>query len=407
MTNSADQPGKTPTPPHAGSVPLEAILRTEELGRRAYRAPDYETENRALAKVVRALAEAPATILQTLADTLLEVFNADSAGMSLLTEDADRFYWPAIAGAWSPHLGGGTPRDFGPCGDVLDCNEPMLFTRWEQRYPYLSEATPLAEEGLLVPFHVNGKAVGTIWAIAHDDRRKFDGEDLRQLQSLGKFASAAYQAVQLQHAEQARRDLAGVNRSQQLLIDELNHRVKNTLATVQSIAAHTLTSSQATVEKKTFEGRLIALSHTHDLLSSRSWESLSFQELLHQELDPFGCKGGGACTLEGSDLQISPKMGLALALALHELVTNAAKYGALSKPSGRVHVSWRIDRSSTSEVLRLDWTETGGPPVVAPVREGFGLTTLKRGLAIELDGEVTIDFPSAGLVCTMGIPLFQ
>jgi two-component sensor histidine kinase len=407
MTSSTDQPGKTPTPSRAGLVPLSAIVRTEELERRPYRAPDYEKENRALAKVVGALAEAPATILQTLVDTLLEVFKSGSAGMSLLCEEGDRFYWAAIAGAWSPHLGGGTPRDFGPCGDVLDCDGPILFTRWEQRYPYLSEATPLAEEGLLVPFHVNGKAVGTIWAIAHDDRRKFDGEDLRQFQSLGKFASAAYQAVQLQHAEQARRDLTGVNHSQQLLIDELNHRVKNTLATVQSIAAHTLTSSQVAVEKKTFEGRLIALSHTHDLLSLRRWESLSLQELLHQELDPFGCEDGGACTLDGSDLQISPKMGVALALALHELVTNAAKYGALSTLAGRVHVFWRIDRCLTSEVLRLDWTEAGGPLVVEPEREGFGLTTLKRGLAIELDGEVTIDFPSAGLVCTMRIPLLQ
>lgn len=406
MTSSADQPSKTPTQ-LVGSVPLEAILRTEELARRSFRAPDHETENRALAKLVRALAEAPATILQALADTLLEVFNAHSAGMSLLTEEGDKFYWPAIAGAWSPHLGSGTSRDFGPCGDVLDRNEPMLFTRWDRRYPYLSAATPLAEEGLLVPFSVDGKVVGTIWAIAHDDSRKFDAEDLRQLQSLTQFASAAYQAVQLQHAEHARRDMARLNQSQQLLIDELNHRVKNTLATVQSIAAHTLTSSHAAVEKKTFEARLIALSRTHDLLSSRSWESLSLQELLHQELDVFGCGDCGPCTLDGSDLQISPKMGLALALALHELATNAAKYGALSMLAGRVHVSWRLDRSSTPEVLRLDWTETGGPRVVEPGREGFGLTTLKRGLAIELDGVVTIDFPSAGLVCTMGIPLYS
>ena len=404
MTSIDDQPG---TRPDAGSVPLEAILRTEELGRRPYRAPDYETENRALAKLVRALAEAPATILQTLADTLLEVFKADSAGMSLLTEEGDRFYWPAIAGAWSPHIGSGTTRDFGPCGDVLDCNEPMLFTRWDRRYPYLTEATPLAEEGLLVPFDVHGKTVGTVWAIAHDDTRKFDAEDLRQLQSLSQFASAAYQAVQLQHAEQARRDLAGLNRSQQLLIDELNHRVKNTLATVQSIAAHTLTSLEAAEEKKTFEGRLIALSHTHDLLSSRGWESLSLRELLLQELDPYGCGDAGPCTLDGSDLQISPKMGLAMAIALHELATNAAKHGALSTRSGRVHVSWRIDRSVTPQVLRLDWTETGGPPVAEPTRDGFGLTTLKRGLTYELDATVTIDFPSAGLVCTMAIPLFQ
>jgi GAF domain-containing protein len=90
----------------------------------------------------------------------------------------------------------GTPRDFGPCGDVLDHNVPILFTHWERRYPYLSMALPLADEGLLIPFYVNGKAVGTIWAIAHNSRRKFDAEDLTLLESLGHFASAAYQTVE-------------------------------------------------------------------------------------------------------------------------------------------------------------------------------------------------------------------
>ncbi len=178
-----------------GAVPLESILCTEELYRRPSRPPDYEKENRALATLVSALADSPGTILQTLAEQVLEVLKADSAGLSLLTKDEKRFYWAAIAGAWQPHIGGGTPRDSGPCGDVLDRNLPMLFTHWERRYPYLSPATPLAEEGLLVPFHVHGKAVGTIWAIAHSNRRNFDAEDLRLLQSLGRFASAAYQAV--------------------------------------------------------------------------------------------------------------------------------------------------------------------------------------------------------------------
>jgi PAS domain S-box-containing protein len=178
-----------------GAAPLESILRTEELHRRPWRPPDYEKENRALVALVSALADSPGTILQTLAEKVLEVLPADSAGLSLLTKDEKRFYWAAIAGAWQPHIGGGTPRDFGPCGDVLDRNVSMLFTHWEQRYPYLRPATPLAEEGLLVPFYVNGKAVGTIWAIAHNDRRKFDAQDLRLLERLGRFASAAYQAV--------------------------------------------------------------------------------------------------------------------------------------------------------------------------------------------------------------------
>ena len=186
-------PIKTSIP--QGPASLKSILCTEELFNRPSRPGDHAKENAALTALVGALANSPSTILQTLADKVLDALKVDSAGLSLLTKDATRFYWAAIAGAWRPHTGGGTPRNFGPCGDVLDRSVPMLFTHWERRYPYLSAATPLAEEGLLVPFFVNGKAVGTIWAIAHSPQRKFDAEDLRLLESMGRFASAAYQTV--------------------------------------------------------------------------------------------------------------------------------------------------------------------------------------------------------------------
>ena len=185
-----------------GLVPLEAILCTEELQQRPSRPPDYESENRALVALAQALADSPRTILQTLAEKIMDVLEADSAGVSLLSEDEQSFFWSAIAGAWQPHLGGGTPRNFGPCGDVLDCNAPQLFKHPERRYGYFLATTPPAEECLLVPFYLEGKAAGTIWAIAHDDRRKFDSEDLRQLESLGRFASAAYQAQILGAREQ-------------------------------------------------------------------------------------------------------------------------------------------------------------------------------------------------------------
>ena len=109
---------------------------------------------------------------------------------------------------WKPHIGGGTPRDFGPCGDVLDRNAPLLFRRLERRYTYFLPVTPPIEECLLVPFYVEGRAVGTIWAIAHDERRKFDAEDLRQLESLGRFASAAYQTRELLQVQDSRHSAA-------------------------------------------------------------------------------------------------------------------------------------------------------------------------------------------------------
>jgi hypothetical protein len=132
------------------AAPLESVLRTEQLRERSQRSPDYATENRMLASLVQTLADSPRTILQTLADKIVEVLQPGSAGLSLLTKDGKRFHWAAIAGVWSPHLGGGTPRDFGPCGDVLDRNVPLLSAHFERRYPYLATATPLAEESLLL-----------------------------------------------------------------------------------------------------------------------------------------------------------------------------------------------------------------------------------------------------------------
>jgi PAS domain S-box-containing protein len=187
--------------PEAGA-PLESILCTEELQRRRSRPSDYEKENRALVALMGALSDSPSTIFQTLAETILDITQCDSAGLSLLTVDGKspdacgkQFYWPAIAGMWNPHVGGGTPRNFGPCGDVLDQNRTLLFRHFERRYPYLLPVIPAAEECLLVPFHVGGKAVGTIWGIMHSDRRTFDAEDDRVMASLGTFASSAYQAV--------------------------------------------------------------------------------------------------------------------------------------------------------------------------------------------------------------------
>lgn len=201
MTNSVES-YDVPVENHLPGAPLESILCTEELHRRPSRPPDHQKENCALVKLVSALADSPSTIFQTLAETIQDVTQCDSSGLSLLTKDGktpdvdgQRFYWPAICGIWNPHVGGGTPRNFGPCGDVLDQNRTLLFTHFERRYPYLMPVNPAAEECLLVPFYVGGKAVGTIWGIMHSDRRKFDAEDDRVMASLGKFASSAYQAL--------------------------------------------------------------------------------------------------------------------------------------------------------------------------------------------------------------------
>jgi C4-dicarboxylate-specific signal transduction histidine kinase len=238
-----------------GAVPLESILCTEELHSRPSRPPQYEEENCALVKLIGALADAPQTILQTLAEIILNITQCDSAGLSLLTRDGitpdvwgNKFYWPAIVGMWNPHIGGGTPRNFGPCGDVLDKNCTLLFRHFERRYPYLLPVSPAAEECLLVPFYVAGEAVGTIWAIMHSDRRKFDAEDDRVMASLGKFASSAYQTLmhiedlkfQVSKREKAETELRkltdGLEAEVRLRIKELE-RSKALLAEAQHLSS--------------------------------------------------------------------------------------------------------------------------------------------------------------------------
>jgi GAF domain-containing protein len=179
--------------PAAGTPELHSMLSTAELEQRPSRSPDYEAENRALIALAGDLATSPDSILQKLADTALTLCRAHSAGLSLL-EDADQrqnFHWRAIAGRWAEHIGGGTPRDFGPCGIVLDRNTALLCSHPERDFPYFADVTPGVEEALLIPFYVRGEAVGTIWVVAHDTSRRFDWEDLRVMTNLAAFAAAA------------------------------------------------------------------------------------------------------------------------------------------------------------------------------------------------------------------------
>ena len=183
---------------------LRSMLSIEELLRRPSRPPDYEADSSALVALAQSMAASPEGILQKLAETALTLCGGHSAGLSLL-EDGDQrshFHWRAISGQWAPHLDGGTPRDFGPCGTVLDQAAPMLCSHPELDFPYWASVYPVLEEALLVPFYVNGEATGTIWVVAHDSSRRFDAEDLRLLTSLGAFASAGYQAYLSVNASQ-------------------------------------------------------------------------------------------------------------------------------------------------------------------------------------------------------------
>jgi diguanylate cyclase len=191
-------------------------------------------------------------------------------------------------------------------------------------------------------------------------------------------------------------------RRQRLLINELNHRVKNTLATVQSVAAQTARRSE-TIQtfQESFDSRLIALSATHNALTRGGWEGASLREILHGELEPYGEE---RWALEGQDVHLEPRRAISLGMVFHELATNAAKYGALSGPEGRVVVSWALRAGADAPAfLELSWREAGGPPVRPPSRRGFG-SRLIGAMEVELAAQVELRYEPGGVSCTLRLP---
>lgn len=497
----------------AAQPPLLVSMRpTAELSRRPSRRPNYEAENRALVTLSAAMAGSPEGILQKLAEAALSLCRAHSAGLSLLEEgdQKSRFHWRAIAGRWSPHVNGGTPRDFGPCGTVLDRNIPMLCSHPERDFPYWEDVSPALEEGLLVPFYINGEAHGTIWVVAHDGSRRFNSEDLRIMQSLGAFAASAYQTLlsldatrraeleirdcvenasvgmhwvgpdgiilwanrtemellgftkdeyigrhiaefhadrpaiediltrlsngETLHSYEARlrckdgsirhalissnvlwkgdefvhtrcftRDITERKESEAqiaFLAREAEHRTKNILATVQA-TVHLTQSDTPAALKEAILGRIQALAGVHRLFVESRWAGAELRSIAAEELSPYRQDGDVRVRIDGPNLLLEPNTAQAIAVTLHELSTNAAKYGALSVPEGQVHVEWS---QSTDKNITLRWREEGGPLVTPPARKGFGTRVLDTMIRGQLKGEMRLDWRPEGLVCEITLP---
>lgn len=201
-------------------------------------------------------------------------------------------------------------------------------------------------------------------------------------------------SVSLDISERKRSDV-----QRQLLINELNHRVKNTLATVQSIALQTLRGAASTAEARdALSDRLVALAKVHDVLTRESWEGADLRDIVANATEPHG--GAERFSLDGPPVWLSPALSLSLSLALHELATNAAKYGALSHEGGRVTIAWQVAEAR----LTLRWAESDGPPVKPPTREGFG-SRLIRSLSAEIGATATVDYAPQGVICVIEAPL--
>ena len=199
-------------------------------------------------------------------------------------------------------------------------------------------------------------------------------------------------------------DITERKRQQQhreLLLNELNHRVKNTLATVQSFAVQTLRSAPTLTEgRRAFEARLIALSRAHNVLTRENWEGAGLHEVIAEALGAYvGERENPRVRFAGPEIRLQPKAALAISMALHELATNAVKHGALSNAAGRVGLDWDI--VGEAPMLNIRWVETDGPAVASPSKRGFGSRMIEQGLAQDLGGEVRLAFDNQGVVCTI------
>jgi two-component sensor histidine kinase len=216
--------------------------------------------------------------------------------------------------------------------------------------------------------------------------------ELAETLEVRQALQAAAAALRERDAERAR-----ASHRQQLMIHELNHRVKNTLATVQSLAWHSLGRSQAEPRAKVFTERLLALSKAHDLLSERVWENAELAQVVSRTLEPHGSRAQA----KGPAVLLSPKAAVTISMLLHELATNAAKYGALSVPEGRLDVAWALAAGE----LRLDWREQGGPPVAPPQQAGFGSRLIRTTVERDLLGRIALDYRPEGLAVSAAFPL--
>ena len=230
-------------------------------------------------------------------------------------------------------------------------------------------------------------------------RRKKDGTQIHVSLTISPVKDMRGRIV---GASKIARDISERKRAEaakELLLHEIKHRVKNTLGTVQAIAAQTFRDGPR-AEREAFSGRLRALSSAHDLLTQHDWDQVSIQGMIRRALSPFRENRVERFTLEGEDAILSANRALLLAMTIHELATNAVKYGALSGESGTVCLAWHIVKTDKDRKLWLEWREQGGPPVQPPSRKGFGSTLIERAVEAE-QGRSCFEFRPEGVVCTL------
>jgi PAS domain S-box-containing protein len=323
---------------------------------------EISANERRLSEILQAL---PAAIYTTDADGKITFFNQAAADLAGREPELGSDEWCV---SWKLFRPDGTPLPHDEC--------PMAVALRENRPVRGAEAIAERPDGTRTPF------------VPYPTPLR-DGE--------GRLVGAINMLVDISDRKEA-------EARQKVLIDELNHRVKNTLATVQSLARQTAKHALDMPDfGETFEARLLALARAHDLLTDRNWMSAPLEKLLEDIVAPYA-GGGERLRLEGPHVDLNPRAALSMTMVLNELATNAAKYGSLSKNSGTLSVDWRLSDGADA-TLELNWLERGGPRVMAPARQGFGTRLIERCVNRDLEGQLDLQFTEKGAECRIDVPL--
>ena len=318
--------------------------------------------------------------------------------------DDKRQFFKSLHGLQGPaSVARQTPLSHSFCQHVVIARSPLIVTDAEND-PRVCDNLAIPDLGvkayLGVPLTLpSGHVIGSLCAIDTSPRPWSDTD----LKSLSDVAEIVMNEIGLRH-EIARRKKA--EESQELLIAELHHRVKNTLSTVQALIQLNLRSSTSMDEfRGTISGRIESLAKTHTLLTLKRWHAIGFRDILKSEIEPY--EQAARVSLDGPDFDLEAEVATSLGMVIHELTTNAAKYGALSYPSGTVDVGWTLKAMTDPADTRitLNWRERGGPPVQEPGKKGFGSTLIERLLVRQFGGTATFEFAHDGLHFHAAFPI--
>jgi two-component sensor histidine kinase len=391
-------------------VTLEDVLITDELKRRLPTKADYLQEKLALQDLAWQMEDHAEKVFPRLVMLAMEVCAAASAGISLYEPQPNSsglFRWHYLMGALAKFDGKTTPRDFSPCGICLDQGTPILMERPERFYNWLSDADISLPEVLLVPLYV-GKAqpLGTLWIVAQEGQH-FDSGHARVMTELAAFAGLALRMLRTEQR------LNETLEQQETLTREMSHRVKNLFAVTNGMIALSARAASTPQEMaQILSGRLNALARAHAVVRSNFGDeghiakSAELEPLVRTILQPHEDEPNASTSnrlrVNGPQVLLGEQGTNCLALVLHELATNAAKYGALKNANGSVNVNWEV----ASNYLALTWREQGGPPIEnAPTKKGFGSALAHRSCVGQLGGAITYDWQPRGLSIKISIPM--